>query len=214
MLVQSAYASLFTQAITGLVDIYGLTIDVEKEFEIFKQLLALETGVQIIEFIFYIWLVTQIKKNKNITKYRYFDWAITTPIMLITLMAYYSGETSLKTFFEKHKGIVAQVISLNTIMLIIGFLGEQELIDTKITATLGFIPFIIYYRIIFTNFVKNTTKSKALFWYFFIVWSLYGVAAYLPYEIKNTSYNILDLFSKNFFGLFLVYYVWTKRIKN
>jgi len=216
MFVQTAYASLFTQAITGIVDFYGLTINVQKEFAIFKELLALETSVQVIEFIFYIWLVNQIKKNANVTKYRYLDWALTTPIMLITLMAYYSGESSLKLFFEKHTRIVSQVIALNTIMLIIGYLGEEGFMDTKISATIGFIPFVLYYKIIYTEFVKNadTSKPKALFWYFFIVWSLYGVAAYLPYELKNTSYNVLDLFSKNFFGLFLVYYVWTKRIKN
>lgn len=216
MLVQTAYASLFTQAITGIVDFYGLTINVQKEFAIFKELLALETSVQVIEFIFYIWLVNQIKKNSNITKYRYLDWALTTPIMLITLMAYYSGESSLKLFFDKHTRIVSQVIALNTSMLIIGYLGEEGLMDTKISATIGFIPFVLYYKIIYTEFVKNTdtSKPKTLFWYFFIVWTLYGVAAYLPYELKNTSYNILDLFSKNFFGLFLVYYVWTKRVKN
>ncbi len=216
MLVQTAYASLFTQAITGIIDFYGLTINVEKEFAIFKELLALETSVQVIEFIFYIWLVNQIKKNSNITKYRYLDWALTTPIMLITLMAYYSGESSLKLFFDKHTRIVSQVIALNTSMLIIGYLGEEGLMDTKISATIGFIPFVLYYKIIYTEFVKNTdtSKPKTLFWYFFIVWTLYGVAAYLPYELKNTSYNILDLFSKNFFGLFLVYYVWSKRVKN
>ena len=217
MILQSAYASLYTQAITGIADLYGLTINVQKEFSIFKELLALETSVQVIEFIFYVWLVSQLKKkNTNITKYRYIDWALTTPIMLITLMAYYSEESTLAKFFEKHTSIVAQVIALNTIMLIVGYLGEEGLMDTKISATIGFIPFILYYKIIYTEFVKNaaTSKPKALFWYFFIFWSLYGVAAYMPYEIKNTSYNILDLFSKNFFGLFLVYYTWTKRVKN
>ena len=90
MILSTAYASLYIQAITGIVDLLGLTINVEKEFNIFKQLLALETSVQIIEFVFYIWLISQIKKRTNITKYRYFDWALTTPIMLITLMAYYT----------------------------------------------------------------------------------------------------------------------------
>ncbi len=111
--------------------------------------------------------------------------------------------------------IVAQVVALNTIMLLLGYLGEDGLMDIKVSATIGFIPFIIYYKIIYTEFVKKSnSKNKSLFWYFFIVWSMYGIAAYLPYETKNTAYNILDLFSKNFFGLFLVYYVWTKRKKN
>lgn len=215
MILSTAYASLYIQAITGIVDLLGLTINVEKEFNIFKQLLALETSVQIIEFVFYIWLISQIKKKTNITKYRYFDWALTTPIMLITLMAYYTEEESLSKFFEKNTNIVAQVVALNTIMLLLGYLGEEGLIDIKVSATIGFIPFIIYYKIIYTEFVKKSnSKNKSLFWYFFIVWSMYGIAAYLPYETKNIAYNILDLFSKNFFGLFLVYYVWSKRKKN
>jgi bacteriorhodopsin len=37
------------------------------------------------------------------------------------------------------------------------------------------------------------------------VWAIYGVAAVLPYHIKNTMYNILDIFAKNFFGIFLSY---------
>jgi hypothetical protein len=39
---------------------------------------------------------------------------------------------------------------------------------------------------------------------------LYGVAAVLPYGSKNAMYNVLDLFSKNFFGLFLGYLIYTK----
>jgi bacteriorhodopsin len=44
----------------------------------------------------------------------------------------------------------------------------------------------------------------ALFFYFFVVWGLYGVAALAPHRLKNTGYNILDLFAKNFFGVYLV----------
>ena len=36
----------------------------------------------------------------------------------------------------------------------------------------------------------------------------------MPYEIKNISYNILDLFAKNLTGLFLVYILWTFRVKD
>jgi bacteriorhodopsin len=33
----------------------------------------------------------------------------------------------------------------------------------------------------------------------------YGIVAILPYYLKNALYNILDLFAKNFFGIFLSY---------
>ena len=34
----------------------------------------------------------------------------------------------------------------------------------------------------------------------------------IHYQEKNTAYNILDLLSKNTFGIFLVYVLWKNRI--
>ena len=53
------------------------------------------------------------------------------------------------------------------------------------------------------------TIFNLLFWYFFFFWSLYGVVAVLPYYVKNSFYNILDLFAKNFFGIFLSYIIFS-----
>jgi bacteriorhodopsin len=65
----------------------------------------------------------------------------------------------------------------------------------------------------FSLLIENSsTISYVIFlnWLmFFIFWSLYGVVALLPYYIKNALYNILDLFAKNFFGLFLSYIILT-----
>jgi hypothetical protein len=55
--------------------------------------------------------------------------------------------------------------------------------------------------------------KKGLFWFFFVVWSLYGISAFMPYILKNTMYNILDLFAKNATGLFLAYSIWNLQIK-
>jgi hypothetical protein len=38
------------------------------------------------------------------------------------------------------------------------------------------------------------------------------MAALLPYKLKNNSYNILDLFAKNFFGIYLSYLLVMKKI--
>ncbi len=87
MLYESAYLSLIIQFIIGIINIYGLNIDVPPEKIIFKDILKLEFGVQIIEFIFYCWMIINFELIKNITPYRYVDWIITTPTMLITLLA-------------------------------------------------------------------------------------------------------------------------------
>lgn len=47
MLYDSAYYSLIFQFIVGLINIYGLNIDIPDDKQIFKHILQLEFGVQI-----------------------------------------------------------------------------------------------------------------------------------------------------------------------
>lgn len=212
----TAYLSLIVQFITGLIDIWGLSIPVPESANIFRQLLMIELIVQIVEFIFYIWMVYHIDKKKNITIYRYFDWFITTPSMLITLMAYLDTSqdiTSLGQFFERYSRPIILVLLLNWIMLGFGLIGELGWMEEKKAVMLGFIPFVLYYFIIYKTFIddKNITKDQRnVYIYFVFIWSLYGFAALMSYEVKNAMYNILDLFAKNFFGLFLVYILYRK----
>jgi hypothetical protein len=62
---------------------------------------------------------------------------------------------------------------------------------------------------IYEKYALLSEDGYKIFMYFFIFWSLYGVAASLPYKIKNTCYTSLDLFAKNFFGIFLSYLIFT-----
>ena len=57
MLYESARLSLYTQFITGAIDVWGLGIKVPVEKELFRTLLKIEVAVQAIEFIFYFWMV-------------------------------------------------------------------------------------------------------------------------------------------------------------
>ena len=173
---------------------------------------------QIIEFIFYVWMVLNFSNIKNITPHRYYDWLITTPVMLLTLMAYLDNNTylNLKDFIKNNSNDIIKIISLNCIMLLFGLLGELNYIDYNTAIILGFIPFIYYFNLIYKKYIYQKNLSldkKGLFYFFIIIWSLYGIVAYLPYEKKNISYNILDIFSKNLFGLLLVYIIWKNKIK-
>jgi hypothetical protein len=98
---------------------------------------------------------------------------------------------------------ITYILILNWLMLLFGYLGEMKIIPTIAGVGLGFIPFLLYYFIIYTKYAVLSKSGWMLFWYFFFFWSLYGVVAVLPYYMKNTFYNILDLFAKNFFGVFL-----------
>jgi bacteriorhodopsin len=209
--------SIIVQIITGIIDFGSFFIKVPDSYSLIKELLLLELVVQIIEGAFYFWLAYNFTKVVNVTPKRYIDWAITTPTMLITLIIYliYSnksakGETNKLYFFslvKDNSDIIIPVLILNWLMLLFGYLGEMRKIPVLLGTILGFIPFSMYYYMIYINYVTENTNGAFLFWYFFVFWSLYGFIAVLPYYIKNAFYNILDLFSKNFFGLFLSYII-------
>jgi hypothetical protein len=209
--------SIIIQILTGVFDIFALFMQVPLAANIIKQLLILELLVQVIEGSFYFWLFYNFNSITNVTPKRYLDWVITTPTMLVTLIIYLiylnNKTTSNLEFFQvfnENFNTIISVLLLNWLMLLFGYLGETNIIPTLLGVFLGFIPFLIYYYLIFINYVNFDNSGWQLFFYFFFFWSLYGVAATLPYYIKNTFYNILDLFAKNFFGIFLAYIIITK----
>ena len=212
--------SIIVQIVTGIIEIGAFFVKVPTIYTIIKQLLIIELAVQILEGIFYVWLAYNFTKVLNVTPKRYVDWIITTPTMLITLMTYLiylnkkiENKTNELDFFilvKENANIFIPVIILNWLMLLFGYLGEMRIIPVLLGVFLGFIPFLIYYYIIYVNYVTENTNGYLLFWYFFFFWSLYGVVAVLPYYVKNSFYNILDLFAKNFFGLFLSYIIFSE----
>jgi hypothetical protein len=211
--------SIIVQIITGIIEIGTFFIKVPTVYSIIRQLLILELVVQFFEGTFYFWLVYNFTKVLNVTPKRYIDWVITTPTMLITLMIYLiylnkmvenkTNELDFFTILKDNSNVFIPVVILNWLMLFFGYLGEMQIIPVLLGVFLGFIPFLIYYYIIYVNYVNQHTNGYLLFWYFFFFWSLYGFVAVLPYYIKNSFYNILDLFAKNFFGLFLSYIIFS-----
>jgi hypothetical protein len=211
--------SIIVQIVTGIIEIGAFFIKVPTIYSIIRQLLLMEIVVQIIEGSFYFWLAYNFTKVLNVTPKRYIDWVITTPTMLITLIVYLiylnkkienkTNELDFFTLFKDNSNVIIPVLILNWLMLLFGYLGEMKIIPVLLGVFLGFIPFLIYYYMIYINYVTQNTNGYLLFWYFFIFWSLYGVVAVLPYYVKNSFYNILDLFAKNFFGLFLSYIIFS-----
>ena len=206
--------SLIIQLITGVVDIYALNLTIPPSFTLLHDLLLMELIVQVIEFSFYVWMISNFNTIKNITPFRYYDWVLTTPTMLITFMFYLkflkNQEQNIKnesflTELKNHWKVVLNVLLLNWGMLLSGYVGEQQLFSHLTTTLVGFVPFLLMFYIIYKNFAIHSEQGRKIFWYFSGIWAIYGIAAVLPYKIKNSMYNILDLFAKNFFGLFLAY---------
>ena len=205
----SLIASIFVQVITGIIEFGALFFRVPSEYAMLKQMMLLEVIVQCIEGSFYIYWFFHFKAITNITPSRYFDWMITTPTMLVNLIMYlhFLSKESLDFFdvLNKEWNTILTVVVLNWLMLLFGYLGETSRIPVYVGVALGFIPFFLYYYLIYTKYGLLSNEGKNVFYYFLFFWSLYGVVAVLPYTLKNMCYNILDLFAKNFFGLFLTY---------
>jgi hypothetical protein len=206
--------SISVQIMTGLIEILTLFVSVNKNIFFIKQLLIIDFIVQIIELAFYVWLFTNLHNVSNITPKRYFDWVITTPTMLFTLVMYLIYKNSnnpeqldLYKTIDENKYNILIITILNFFMLVFGYLGETESIHKLLSLTFGFFPFILYFWLIYEKYAKYSDFGKKLFYYFFIVWTFYGVVAYLPYYLRNSCYNILDLFAKNFFGVYLSYII-------
>lgn len=140
--------------------------------------------------------------------YRYFDWFFTTPILLIDLCI-------LLDILDKK--LIIKIISLNTLMLLSGYLGEINILSTLNSTIIGFIPFIIMFYLIKQKMNESNKKiddnkksqNNKLYYVFTLLWTLYGANHLIPVEdIKNISYNILDLITKGFFGLYIYKLSW------
>lgn len=209
------YISIIVQIITSLVSLHGLFLKLEPTDRILKDILGIETFVQFVETFTYIWIIMSIHKIGNMTPRRYFDWMITTPIMLFSTIIFFKysemkennnleGFTT-KQFYQENKENVNKIVVYNGLMLLFGFLGETGILPKYTSITIGFVFFFMSFKLIYQEYAVNSKLAMVLFKILFVIWSLYGIAAMLPVREKNICYNCLDIFSKNFYGLFIYY---------
>lgn len=221
ILFYSGILSLIVQIITGIFDVYVLTFEHDDYFHLIRELLKIELYVQMIEGAFYVWLVTNFYSIKNITPARYYDWVITTPTMLFTYCVYLlhlkrDGNDKTKDniweIVQQNTPNLVPIFILNTLMLMFGYLVEINYLSLGLGISLGFVPFFTMFYLIYEKYAKYTDIGVWTFWYFSTIWAIYGLAALAPYKIKNIAYNILDLFSKNFFGIFLAIILYMNKL--
>ena len=207
--------SLLVQVITGIITLNGLFIDLPTKDRPLKTINKLENVVQLIEAIYYTYIVYTISKLDldKVVRLRYLDWFFTTPIMLISTIMFMEykrrdeikeEQLDFKEFYSKNKSAISKIVFFNFMMLLFGFLGETEILDKYLSVSIGFIFFGLTFREVH-KFTKNIDINKKIFTIVIILWGLYGVAAMLEPLEKNISYNILDMFSKNFYGLYIYY---------
>ena len=179
-----------------------------------QHIMNLETCISLIACYFYSMFNDKIKKSeetketvkwKEFTQLRYIDWAITTPIMLLTLSLVLSFNS--KTKILLHWFLVS--IFFNYMMLYTGYLGETGQLNRNMAQLLGFMAFLITFGVIYIQYMlRFNFDNLVIFGSFLVVWSLYGVAFNFTELNKNITYNYLDLISKCFMGIGLwIYYI-------
>lgn len=184
-----------------------------------RHILNLETCISVVAGYFYSIFVAQIDKYSfekkeidwsEISKTRYMDWTITTPMMLLALCVVLGNGSNQPVRIP----VILTIIMLNFAMLFLGYLGEIKTWTRWVSMITGFVFFFAMFAIIFVKFVlpKRSLANYILFSLYFTIWSLYGIVYMLDENYKNIAMNLLDLTSKCLIGLGLWAY-YTKIVK-
>lgn len=170
-----------------------------------RNILNLETCISIVAAFFYGVFMKKINESdeinyKDINVNRYVDWSITTPLMLLVLILAFCYNTKQTVTLQSFLFILV----LNYSMLFCGFLGENGLVDKMKANLAGFVFFVALYGYIYVSYIQGfgIFDNNILYASFVILWAFYGVAYWMDEERKNVAYNVLDLFSKCFVGIF------------
>ncbi len=201
----SLYASYLTTFIilfTTFVFMFIQALKSDNSYII--NLFSLEICVLLIASFFY-WKMMHETSFSRIALMRYFDWSLTTPILLLTFLLIIHYENNIPLNFWYYLGIVV----LNYFMLYFGYLGEIKSLDKSTSLLGGFLFFIIMIGIIYFYSVnkKNNFNMRLLFIVFSILWASYGFTELFEDKTKNYIYNNLDIFAKCLFSIYIwVYY--------
>ena len=195
--------------------------------EVLVTILWMETIVQLIEFIWYLGIGILFVWGKEIIgrpcefgiAYRYADWFLTTPTMLLTLyfLLHYFATPCLtnQQLTEKPNfiGFVILIILLDWAMLAVGFIYEKEWFGWA-QMTYKRLPMLLGFVFLFCAFIPHyytlgetpSDEGIALLVVTLVLWTLYGVVSMIwvgrtGLMNKNSFYNILDLLSKNALGI-------------
>ena len=205
---------------------FGTLNTFPKEILPLKYILSIETCVTTIASVTYSFLIKSYvtKQNFDLTFYRYLDWFVTTPLLLISLIIYlsyltnkYENSKTIETDDDTFNVILKDntlfiIILLNLLMLMFGYIGESKVMNYIVANILGFIPFILMLYIIWKNYCNQS--NSIVFIVFSIIWTMYGIVYFFDNNSKNIAYNVLDIIAKVGFGILIWYHVIQYKLEN
>lgn len=204
------------QLLFGLFSLSGFFVPTTAEHRILVSLLILDTVVQGIELTFYLLF---LYFDKLSISYRYLDWFFSTPTMLVSLFVFLryldrgAGEQlRFGEVMRRDLNPIVWVLVLNAGMLLGGLLVERAIVANWIGHGFGFLAFGGLFAIVFAVAMPRDDPF-GIFMATFVccIWFLYGVVAVAIKESKwrSTAYNLLDIVSKNLYGVLVSVYVLT-----
>lgn len=160
-----------------------------------------------------VWIAT----GSTPTVYRYIDWLITVPLLMIEFYLILSAIT------EVSAGIFWRLVLGTLVMLIGGYVGEAGYANVWIAYIVGMIgwAFIIYEvfageasKVSATHAPANVQKAfNTMRWIVTIGWAIYPIGYYVGYltgsdpansmATLNIIYNLADVLNKIAFGLII-----------
>ena len=186
-----------------------------------RHIMNLETCISVVAGYFYGLFVEKIDKAekdekseelplKEINNNRYTDWGISTPLMLLVLCLVLGKENKHVVNFWTFM----LILLFNFLMLGAGYIGETGLLPKTSANMFGFVFFALMFGTIWNTYMKNkkTLNSTVIYFLFVILWAFYGILYQADTLTKIFGYNILDLLSKAFIGIFFWLYL-TKSVK-
>ena len=202
--------SLGVQSVTLVISLFSLfffdDLDVFLRRNLLHYVFVLEIAIQTIELFWYAYFAS-MRIDVDI-RYRYYDWFFSTPIMIfqfILILEYLknSDNTITKILSNSYPTIVP-IVLLNQLMLVLGLLSIKIPDNSDKLIIAGFCPFAVNFALIFGFHAKSTTIGTILWAFMTLCWGLYGVAVRFSRDIREDFLNVLDILSKNVFGVLLL----------
>lgn len=163
-----------------------------------------------------VWVST----GETPTVYRYIDWLITVPLLMIEFFLILAAITKVPA------GVFWRLLIGTTLMLVFGYLGEAGYMDVTVGFVLGMIAWLYVLYEIFLGEAGKLNASAAspavqsaynlMRWIVTIGWAIYPIGYFLGYMAGsvdsgslNIVYNLADVLNKIAFGLI----IWNVAVK-
>jgi bacteriorhodopsin len=148
-------------------------------------------------------LLSQVKDLRQREDIRYIDWLLTTPALVFLYWRF----AQINGWQESFEGL----FSATLVMVAAGYLakreepiyaeGEQDLRPVFLGISFLALLFIFSQVRLISEFLENRGIQVGIIpWFFYLGWSYYGLAFFLPLQLREEVFSILDLINKVIFA--------------